>query len=264
MQYELYLDIFFLTNFFMNYIVLHMTRRVFKKSVSRKRMIAGAMIGAFGECILIICPIPSCVRIVVSYFAMQEIMLFISFRPIKMQELLQMCVAQLVIAILVGGFLYFISEQMGIHFRFGILYVSCVFVMNLGFEWIARWYENLWTIQKQCMKVILILDGKRMELKGLIDSGNLLRMKNGEPVHVMGRSVLRQFSEQIKLDRIYYVPYQTITEKEGVLLVIKMEQMILCFEQGEKVLKEPMVGIAEQEKFGNGMYEILLHSKINQ
>ena len=47
MHYELYIDLFFLINFLMDYFLLLMVGKMLKCRIRRLRIIAGAMVGAF-------------------------------------------------------------------------------------------------------------------------------------------------------------------------------------------------------------------------
>ena len=54
MHYELYIDLFFLTNFLMDYFLLLMVGKMLKCRIRRLRIIAGAMVGAFLTCIFVV------------------------------------------------------------------------------------------------------------------------------------------------------------------------------------------------------------------
>ena len=47
MHYELYIDLFFLINFLMDYFLLLMVGKMLKCRIRRLRIIAGAMVGAY-------------------------------------------------------------------------------------------------------------------------------------------------------------------------------------------------------------------------
>ena len=53
MHYELYIDLFFLINFLMDYFLLLMVGKMLKCRIRRLRIIAGAMVGAFLTCIFV-------------------------------------------------------------------------------------------------------------------------------------------------------------------------------------------------------------------
>ena len=54
MHYELYIDLFFLINFLMDYFLLLMVGKMLKCRIRRLRIIAGAMVGAFLTCIFVV------------------------------------------------------------------------------------------------------------------------------------------------------------------------------------------------------------------
>ena len=58
MQYELYIDVFILVNFMMDYMILAVTDKILHCHSSGKRRCLGALIGAVLTCAVLLIPVP--------------------------------------------------------------------------------------------------------------------------------------------------------------------------------------------------------------
>ena len=56
MYYELYIDVFFLVNFMMDYLLLRLTGKMMKCSATHGRIIAGAAAGSLCTCAVMVIP----------------------------------------------------------------------------------------------------------------------------------------------------------------------------------------------------------------
>lgn len=76
MHYELYIDVFFLINFMMDYMILTITGKILRRSVSHARLCTGALLGAFLTCVVLIMPIPyGFIKLVLFYGCVGVLML---------------------------------------------------------------------------------------------------------------------------------------------------------------------------------------------
>ena len=57
MYYELYIDVLFLVNFMMDYILLLLVRKMLKCTATHGNVFMGAMTGSFLTCLIIVLPI---------------------------------------------------------------------------------------------------------------------------------------------------------------------------------------------------------------
>ena len=76
MQYELYIDVFFLVNFMMDYILLMLLRKMLACTATHARVIAGAAAGAALTCVIIAAPIPwAFVKLILFHGVVNAVML---------------------------------------------------------------------------------------------------------------------------------------------------------------------------------------------
>ena len=59
MYYELYIDVFFLVNFMMDYILLLITKQMLHCSATRRSVCLGAAAGSLLTCIIVVLPLPA-------------------------------------------------------------------------------------------------------------------------------------------------------------------------------------------------------------
>ena len=75
MYYELYVDVLFLVNFMMDYLLLLLVKKMLKCTATHGNIFLGAILGSFLTCVVVILPIP---------YAVLKFMLFHMFVNIFM------------------------------------------------------------------------------------------------------------------------------------------------------------------------------------
>lgn len=115
---------------------------------------------------------------------------------------------------------------------------------------------------ERILKVDIIHHGRRWELNGYWDSGNLLQDPyNGRPVNILQAKLAEQiFAEQSDYSRL--IPYCSLGNTNGLLSVYNAEKMYIY--QGEKrVTVEPAVfGIAEAGLLEGKEYDVILQASM--
>src|SRR5699024_1079436 len=115
------------------------------------------------------------------------------------------------------------------------LFATAIFVAS-GFVGASWWYRHESRKDSLLYPVELCFQEKKVELKGLLDTGNRLYTMTGKPVSVMGISVLEQLSKEkaewIKhylegtleemdtLEGIMLIPFQSVGNSHGMMPVI--------------------------------------------
>lgn len=268
--YTVYIDVFFLINFLMDYLILHLTFKVMHKQYKKVRMILGAI---FGGCysVAILLPLFNhlCIVTFLSIFV-GFIMVVISLGRDKFTEYLKLTFFLLCISFLMGGlmnYLYY-STEMGIivlnvlngNSAKAINTKKFIFVTGLayiGILLIVKYVKIHKRNEGIIFEVKLTYNGKSVVTKGLLDTGNtLVEPITGEIVHIAEYKIIKPIIEGVKAakENIYVIPYNSVGKEDGVLYGFKIDEMVILINDEPKFVYKPILGIyngkiSEKNKF---------------
>lgn len=268
---EVYTDIVFLINFFIDVILIFLLKKVNKKDSSKLRIALAATVG--GACAAVISIFPwmnIILRFTLMYVATSLLMIVIAFGKLKISDMIKQWIVLNLITYFVGGFmnsiyyhtnlrLFFINLGNGNIFSnasalYIIVSVCAVAVVSVFVLWLLRLYQ----IHRPLIYEVELVLGERSVLtKGLMDTGNCLYDPiSKKPVMVIENSLIeslltpniRQDMEMArnylegKADDIPYLGYDDrllrfsyipyrSIGKTGMLLGIKLDKVLIHTEK---------------------------------
>lgn len=273
MEYVWYIDIFFLVNFGMDFLLLKLLGKLLIIPTTLRRLAASSALGAGGSCLAfflrywLLIPWTWLVDPVTVI-----LMLEIAFRPKTVRGLGKTACFFYLEAFCIGG----IMEAMYHHTGggFGILrmirgewmeslplltgiFGACAGWFGLQFLW-----RNLTQLRKErryLYEICLYRGEKRIKTTGYLDSGNCLREPDtGLPVHIVAETVWNRLGVQEK--EIIQIPYRTIGNPWAMMEGARIDALEIIGDRGRE-WRLPAVWIA-RAPFGltdEGDYEVLLH-----
>ncbi len=258
MYYELYIDVFFVQNFVMDYILLLLTKQMLRCSATHKRVCLGAVLGSFFTCVVIVLPIPfAFVKFILFHVLVNTFMIRAGLKIKTRTEFAKAYFLLYIGSFLLGG----IMQSLQNYLRVGSLFFAIAIV---GYYSVSSIWDLLIKLQKVSIyhcKVELYLGKKTVAVEGMIDTGNqLCDPVTGSPVHILDRSIARGFLIEESLQKVKYIPYHSIGRTEGVLLAVHIDRMRICGEQ-ECWIEKPLIGISEQTVTAEGEYKMILNPK---
>lgn len=259
MYYELYVDVLFLVNFMMDYLLLCLVKKMLKCTATHGRILLGAAVGAFLTCVIIILPIPYAILKVILFHTMVNTFMIRAGLKIKDAKSFVKAYFLLYIgAFLLGGFL----EMLRPYVRIGSLFFA---VAVVGYFVVSKLWDFAASIQRirqyRC-EVDLYLGEKTYRVQGIIDTGNGLTDPLSKcPVSILDRRIAKQFLGTEKLSHIRYIPYHSIGKKEGVLPALRIDQMCIHGER-ECWVYEPMIAVSEEAISVEGEYDMILNPNL--
>lgn len=261
MQYEVYLDVLFLENMMMDFLILLAVKKVFPCSATYGSLLAGSFTGSLLTCAILFFPCPVWVRYILLFFLVNSCMTVIGLKLRTFPVFLKAWILLYLTSFLLGGIMSWLHLYFGNFFRMA----SALFALGIfGFFLLYHgllFLKKLWKFQNHSRDVILSVNGKSFHFKAFIDSGNHLSDPlTGKPVHIISKSAYQKMESQISHGGFRYIPYQTIQKTNSVLPVFSIQQMNITG-NSEILIRSPLIGISEQKNFGNGTYEMILHPK---
>ena len=280
MYYEFYIDVFFVVNLFMDFLVLCLTNRILRGSAKPWRALLGALAGALGISLFFwLSKEINTVNILIFSIGMSFAMVWLDCRPCRGKELLAGVLACWGISFLLGGLLYALPPRAG---KGSLIFFTITFtaywILNTG----IRLFKYLKGKAVLRCRVILETGGQKIELKGLLDTGNCLTdTDTGKPVCVMEKSrfsgmlekkqqeALEKFcrmedagEEEIRGMNPRYLPYTALGCERGILPVITADRLEL-FVEGRKIsVPQPAIGLSSTPLSPYKNFEMIISPKI--
>ncbi len=259
MYYELYVDVLFLVNFMMDYLLLLIVRRMLKCSATHGNICVGALIGSVLTCVVVVLPIPyPMIKVILFHTLVNTCMIRAGLKIKTIRSFVKSMLMLYIGGFLLGGIL----EAFRPYVRVGSLFFAVAvagYYMVLGI-WKFLSYIQRWN-QCHC-EVELYLGEKKYRVKGMIDTGNGLRDPNsGQPVNILDRGSAKKFFGEEHVKNMRYIPYQSIGKKGGVLPAFQIDKMCV-HRDGECWVEFPLIGISEEEISAGGEYEMILNPNL--
>lgn len=256
--YELYIDVLFLVNFLMDYILLLVTKKVLRISSSYGRICIGALTGAFLTCLVTAVGIPfTFIKVILFYVLVPSAMLAAGI-PLKSPDRFMRALITLYISgFLVGGIFAYLDQYVQVGSLFFALAMASYYLASGALKMLSLLFHFG---ESHCL-VTLSFGGESCRAEAIVDTGNRLRDEaSGKAVSIISRKLAERLLGEGTPEGIRYIPYQTIGKGKGVIPVIPIDS--ICIDgREERQVKHPMVAISEDSSFGNG-YDVILNPDI--
>lgn len=252
MYYELYVDVLFLVNFFMDYIILLFVWKVLHCETRHLNIVAGAGVGALLTCILIILPIPSAfLEMLLFHTIVNTCMIQVGLKVKNISVFLRAFFLLYIGSILMGGILNAIGQYVKISALF-FFFAILGYYLSLG---IWNFLSKLQRWNSCHVKVRLLFQNQEIELEALIDTGNsLYDTVTGKPVSILSK----QIGEQYLQKEVRYISLRTVTNGESFLPLICVEK-VWILEKQNRCYKNVLFAVADEEFSKNGLYKVILN-----
>lgn len=115
-------------------------------------------------------------------------------------------------------------------------------------------------------RVRIELCGQCIELKGMIDTGNVLVDPYvGRPVCVVQKSYFNKFLGEIyNLQKLQYhmIPFNSLGREHGILEIITADNMYIYCKDEEIKIEKALIGLAETNLSSDGEFDVLINAMI--
>lgn len=255
MQYELYIDVFFLVNFMMDYMMLAITGKILRCSASCKRWCLGAAVGSALTCAVIVLPISYAFVKFILFHGFVNIVMIKTGLKIKWdRSFFQAYIVFYISGFLLGGVFEFFRPYIRVgSFFFAFAVVS--YFVTIGIWNLLSFFNR----QREFRyRAVLIKGVKKIEVTAILDTGNTLRDPlTGAAVSVLCKTVAEKLWEPEDLEGIRWITYHSIGKSEGVMPLRRLDTIILLKKENI-VIKHPYIAISE-EKVSDDKYALILN-----
>lgn len=242
---EMYIDLFFIFNVIMDYIIIMSTSILLKRRTSYIRMILSSLIGGISSLVLF----TSLNKIVIEIVSI-VIMVLISFGYKGIRYLINNILYMYVLSTLLGGIIYLFNIKVS-----NSMFLTYLIIIVISIEIMILYIKEnkkMRSIYNNYYKVdIYFKDRKKLSLIGFVDTGNnLYDLYKKRPVIIV-------HNKYIKEDKYILVPYHTINGN-GLLKCIKPD---IIFIDGIGYKGNVLIGFSDSFNFGDGV-DVILHKDI--
>lgn len=278
MEYNIYLDVFFLRNFVVNLLLLWSVRQLFQKKYAGKRSFLAAGLGSLGNSLLLLWMVRTkeAACLLADHFLLllavevltAWIMISVAFGR-KGRETCFLTITLWFLAFCTEGALRWTSSPMGLG------------MIPLLSALIGRERRR----QAQEIQVILTFHGRKKQLHGFYDSGNRLSEPlTGKMVHLVCYEEIRElFPEpyqqtiesyfrtgilestkvtKLQMYEFTFLSYHSIGKETGQLLGIRMDSAVFLTNAGEKTEERALIGLTRQKLFVRGQSQMIINGRL--
>ena len=288
----IYIDIIFLENVVMNYIILLTVGIVLKKKINNIRLLIGSIVGAVYTIFSYIYTFEKYNNIVLKIL-LSVVIIYIAFYPQTIKKMWKYILVFYLISFSFGGaafaLIYIVKPQdiimknglfLGVYpFKMIVLGVMVVFGIVVVYIKLIR--KKLKKEDMIC-DIEINIEGKKIKTNAMIDTGNLLKEPiTNTPVVVVEKSLLNNIiSDEIlnQVDKILggdfsnisektikkyisklkVIPYSSLGKQNGMLLGINVNNIKVTKDETENVFKNVIVGIYNKSLTKRGEYRALI------
>ncbi len=172
---SIYLDYIFIENFIITLIILLETAYLTRKSISKIRLILGAIISSIYVCTMLVFKIQE-FNYIIAKLLLTIIVIYIAFNIGNVKEYIKSIAVFYVVTSVNLGVNIFISQMFDVSINNlkvkSIVYLGSLLASYLIFRWLWKIYKNNITNKDYIYKVIVHLGGKMFIYNGFLDTGN--------------------------------------------------------------------------------------------
>lgn len=281
MYQRMYIDIVFMTNFLMDYMLLRFVGKFLHLDGKRRRCVISAAFGSFVSCLLVCVPFKIIFpAVVLIHGGCAFFMASFAFRLKKGGLLVKTILALYFTAFVVGGIYQALETERTMTVKIFLLFLAGIYgtLYTLGCV-----TETFRFGRRNIFPVTLKYQGKLQQTYGFYDTGNLLMDPvKKQPVSIIKQELLGSLisKEQVKklmdikdkpeaLENTGFVSLQphflschTADGKKGLLLAVILDELLIQTPERVVHVGKPVLAITSEPSALGEEYEILLNSRL--
>lgn len=261
MYYELYIDVLFLENLMLDYLLLSLLRKLLKCPGGRLRRLLAAALGSAGTCLLYAFSLERTLPGYLLLYVVLSVAMVKAGLRIQGKRMLAKAVFLLYAqSVALGGLFSWAAE----HVRFpvypflGITLLSFT-LLSVGAEYLFR----LRSTEQNLCQVVLQFQGRSISVKALKDTGNRLREPVfGKPVSILTQKRKEELCQGAEV-LCYPVPFHSIGKANGILQAFYADCMYIQTQEGQiRIWERPLLGITKEPLSSKEEYDMILHPEL--
>ena len=291
-----YLDVIFLENIVINYIILYVTGLISKSKIKQNKLLLGALIGAIYSIIYYLIKLKIYSSFIIKII-LSIVIIYVSFKSNNYKDLLKKVLLFYLTSFVFGGAIIaiiYMADSQNITIQNGVLVgnytiktiligvIIAYFTILIAFKII----KNKISKKDLICDISVRLDNKSIKTKALIDTGNMLKEPiTNLPVIVMEHTLLydvipkdilnntekilggdfSKIPDNIRdeyFSKLKVIPFSSLGKQNGMLLGIKGENLTVNLKDEIKKIDKLIIVIYNKSLTKRGEYRSLLGLEI--
>ena len=287
----IYLDIIFVENILMNYIILFATLVKVKNKGQQIRLLMSGIIGSVYAIIVYLEILPIYSGIIAKAI-LSIVMVYIAFNPRNIKQLFKQLLIFYLVSFIFGGctfaLIYFIKPE-NVQMRNGVFVgtypikvaliggVIAFIITQIAF----KINKNKLNTKNTLFNIQIYYDDKIINIKALLDSGNMLKDPvSGIPVIIIEKEIMykiipknildyiekimkgdekeEKYDIQNYISKIRMVPFMSIGRENGMLVGIRLDKIKIQTEDIDVERKDVIAGIYDRKITKDNKYNALI------
>lgn len=256
MYYEIYMDVFFLVNFMMDYLLLTAVCRMLAGYFRRRRVLLGAFLGSLLTCLTIMIPTPGLVKMLLCHGMVTTVMLRAAIPVHDMRGFVKAFFMLYGGGFLLGGIFSFFGQ----YIRTGSLFFLFAVISYELMQAVWAFWCQIHRQNQYVCEILVEQSGREVRIKGLVDTGNSLTDPlTGQPVCIVEREAVESLMENTQKRR--YIGFRSVGNEYARLLLVQFDSLSLTGKE-KKQICDIWIGISDTRISTDGTYRILINPDI--
>lgn len=265
---KIYLDIFFLVNAEMDFVVLVLESMFLRRRIRWRRLLAASISGGvFSILILVLGLHRNLWFFLPVYFAGSSALVYIAFGKTTLSAWIKNVLFFYVAAAVLSGTLLQLQSAWNRPGSMVLILTGALAVLGITYKTLPC-FENLRRRQSQQISVRVCYGGRRVQGCGFLDTGNHLREPfSNKPVAIANRHFLQPlWSKEEPVFRL--IPFHAVGTKNGMMPVFYADCLELRPGKGDwGSAGRTWIAVCDNDISADGEFDLILHpdmtNKIN-
>lgn len=260
MKYEIYIDVFVITNFFMDYLALFLANVFLGRKQMQRRLILSSILGAVVSLVLFLTLSSHLFYCLCIHALLNPLMVWLAFRPKEIRRFVEVWVVTYLVILLMGGSMQWIYDTL-----FGGKYLLLSIAITWGMGMIAAFvWERQLVTGRRTYDVTLYLSGSEVSIRAYYDTGNLLTDPYvRQPVSIVSSAILSPLLKDYESKK-RLITFSSLGESDGLMEAFTIEKMLIHRKKHVLVIEPAVLGLADEKLFVHRDYQMILNSQLLQ
>lgn len=260
MKYEFYADVFFLTNFYLDFLAVYAVSEMLQRRKKLLRYLAGSAISSLVGCVLFL--------VIHSYesyalcinFMVNPGMIIFCFYPAEKRIYGKAFGLMYFVILLLGGSMEWLHRTVASGGYYEVCLLLTAVPVMVFLYILRRKRKNV-----NCFyEVSIEHKGKKVSVQALYDTGNRLADPYvGEPVHIISKEVYEILGGK-EVFSMRLIPFSSVGREKGLLKAFTVEKIRLEWEEKMLEISPVVLAAAEDAIFKNRRYQMILNCSLSE
>ncbi len=260
MNYEFYADVFFLTNFYLDFLAVYLVSEILQQKKRLLRYLFCCAAGSLTGILLFLKIDNYDFYLLCAHFIVNPAMTLACFIPTERKRYIKAFCLMYFVILLLGGSVEWIYVTL-FDRQYYELSLALSGIPAVVFLYMLRRKRK--NVQCFCQAVILH-KGKTITLPALYDTGNrLLDPYVKEPAHIVSKKIYEKLHEDMEIP-IRLIPFSSVGCADGMIMAFTIERLIVEWEERKVEFAPAVLAAADDSIFWNRAYQMILHNSVSE